>query len=727
MKPIVGGGPKKVLYTLNTARRIGLLNSAKALSARNACKACGLGMGGQRGGMTNELGEFPSVCNKSIQAQSTDIQAPIPAEVFEHSLADFRALSARELETMGRLGRPLFKGAGQDRYREVGWDWALDKAATGLAQVKPQRSFFYSSGRSSSEAGFVLQLMARLYGTNNISNCSYYCHQATSEALGNTIGTGTATVELEDVTHCDLFFLIGANPASNHPRLLHKLIELRRRGGAVVVINPLREAGLVQFAAPKMMSSMLKGGDEVASIYLQPKTASDISVFTAIAKGVVERGGCADVFIARYCNGFPDFLAHLRSQSWEKLLDNCGLDRAEIDKVVTCYMASEKAIFAWGMGMTHHCHGVDNIEWISNLALLRGVVGKPHAGLLPLRGHSNVQGIGTIGVKPVLNSDVLKLIERSFGVTLPAERGMHTLESLERAHSGGIDAALIMGGNLYEATPDSRWAEEALDKIGFKVFLTTTINRGHVTGVDSGECLVLPVCARDEEPQPTTQESMFNYVRLSEGGIKRIASVRSEVAVLADIAARIMPSGPVDFSEFKRHRSVRQAIARVVPGMEALADIDVAKREFVVSGRIKHCPEFSTETGRANFVVPDGPKNEPSAHLFTLMTIRSEGQFNSIIYEERDSYRNVDHRWTVLLNQQDALELGVVEGDVVDLRSDVGEMKALTVKLYNLPRFCVAAYYPEANVLSSRATDRRSHTPSFKSIAVSVCKSGALR
>ena len=239
MADTIGGGMKKVLYTLSTAKRIGLLNSAKALKARNTCKACALGMGGQRGGMTNELDEFPSVCNKSIQAQSTDIQPPIPDEIFDHSLSDLKALSGFELEHLGRLGSPIYKGRDCDRYQQVSWDWALQKAADAFRATPPDRSFFYSSGRSSNEAGFVLQLLARLYGANNISNCSYYCHQATGEALRNTIGGGTSTVELEDLTGCDLFFLIGANPASNHPRLLHKLIQLRRRGGQVIVINPL--------------------------------------------------------------------------------------------------------------------------------------------------------------------------------------------------------------------------------------------------------------------------------------------------------------------------------------------------------------------------------------------------------------------------------------------------------------------------------------------------------
>ena len=235
-----GGGAKKVLYTLATARRIGLLNSAKALGSKNTCKACGLGMGGQRGGMTNELDEFPSVCNKSVQAQSTDIQSPIPSEVFRHSIAELSELSGHELEHLGRLGTPLLKAAGASHFMALDWGEAIKRAVQAFAKTEPSRSFFYSSGRSSNEAGFLLQLLARVYGTNNVSNCSFYCHQATSEALDATIGTGTATVELDDLAGCDLFFLIGANPASNHPRLLHKLIELRRRGGTVIVIDCAR-------------------------------------------------------------------------------------------------------------------------------------------------------------------------------------------------------------------------------------------------------------------------------------------------------------------------------------------------------------------------------------------------------------------------------------------------------------------------------------------------------
>lgn len=718
---VVGGGSKKVLYTLDTVRRIGVLNSGKALRSKNACKACGLGMGGQLGGMTNEAGEFPSVCNKSIQAQSTDIQPAIPAQVFEHSIEHLAALSPHKLEHLGRLDTPLYRAESENHLRPVAWDWAIKHAAERFAACAPRNSFFYSSGRASNEAGFVLQLLARLYGTNNVSNCSFYCHEATGVALGNTIGTGTATVELQDLDGCDLVFLIGANPASNHPRLLHKLRSCRARGGQVIVINPAREAGLVRFAVPKSARSMLKGGDWIASEYLQPNVGSDIALFKALAKSILEMGAEDTGFIQAHTQGFAQWRADIDACDWDELSGACGLDRAQIDRVARMYAGSRNAVFAWGMGMTHHLHGVDNIEAIAALALLRGMVGRRFAGLLPLRGHSNVQGIGTIGVKPVLSADVFANIENEFGIKLPKARGLHTLAALEKAHAGKMGAALMMGGNLFAATPDREWTMQAFDRIGFKLYLTTTLNSGHVNGQGGGETLILPVAARDEEPQPTTQESMFNYVRMSDGGIVRLKNVRSETHVLADLAGHLLPDSPIDFQAFQQFQKVRQAIARTVPGMQDLTDIDVARREFTVRGRILHKPEFHTASGRAQFVICAVPSSRSDeAYPFTLMSLRSEGQFNSIIYEEKDSYRGVEHRWTVLMNPADLAVMSLQEGDRVDLESAWGRMSGVSVKAFDLPQGNLAVYYPEANRLTARSTDPRSHTPNFKSVAVRV-------
>lgn len=712
---IVGGGPKKVLYTLATIARMGVGKAGKALTAKNACKACAYGMGGQRGGMTNELDEFPSVCNKSVQAQSTDIQPAIPHEIFAHPLADLQELTGREMEHLGRLGTPLWKAAGSDHYVPVDWDFAIDHAAKNLAATDPKRSFFYSSGRSSNEAGFIFQLLARAYGTNNVNNCSYYCHQATSEGLATTIGKGTSSVELEDLTGADLIFVIGANPSSNHPRFIHMLKNCRERGGEVIVINPAKEPGLVKFAVPKSPSSMLKGGSEIASNYVQPRIGSDIALMKGIAKAVLDMGYEDRAFIAAYSSGFAGFEADLKALGWDEITAACGIGVDEIRHIATRYGEAKRVVFAWGMGMTHHIHGVANVEAIANLAILRGMVGKRYAGLLPLRGHSNVQGIGTIGVKPVLAKDVLAKMEAEFGVKFPEEKGFDTMACLKAAEAGGIDSAVIMGGNLWGATPDRAFASRAMEAIGFKLFLTTTLNMGHVHGLGDGDVLVLPVTARDEEWEPTTQESMFNYVRLSDGGIRRLDNVRPESWILGEIGQRLLPNSPIAFKTFCAHSKVRNAIAAIVPGLEELADIDVAKQEFHIKHRVMHVPEYGTPDGKAHFVVTPLPALQ--RERLTLATMRSEGQFNTIIYEEKDSYRGGAGRQAVFLNSQDMAAFGVHEGQAVTLASETGRMAAIATA-FDLPRGSAMAYYPEANVLVGTQVDPRSKTPAFKSVPV---------
>lgn len=717
-----GGGAKKIIYTLNTVRRIGVAKSAKALTSKNACKACALGMGGQMGGMTNELGEFPSVCNKSVQAQSTDIQPEIPLEIFDHSLADFRELSSRETEALGRLGFPIYKAANEDKFRAISWDDALGLSASRLSEADPDRTFFYSSGRSSNEAAFLFQLFARAYGTNNVSNCSFYCHQATGVGLNSTVGTGTATVELEDLSKCDLIFVIGANPSSNHPRFIHQLKHIRDNGGEVVMINPAKEPGLVKFAIPKSPKSLIVGGTEIASDYLQPRIGEDLALFKGIAKAILEVNSEDRDFIDAHTEESSTFIEDVTDLSWEVVTTRCGVARKDIERVAGLYSKSKSAVFAWGMGVTHHLNGVSNVEAIASLALLRGMIGRPGAGLLPLRGHSNVQGIGTIGVKPVIADDVIRKLEHAFDITLPQKNGLDTMACMQAAHHGKMDAAVIMGGNLYAANPNSEWAAAALERIGFKLFLTTTLNQGHVTGNENSECLILPVTARDEEWEPTTQESMFNYVRLSDGGIQRLPNVRPESVILADIATRVLPKSPIEFQTFKRHRTTRQAIAEIVPGMEELADIDVAKREFHINNRILHTPSFKTATGKAHFKTSPLPTRDDTGS-FTLSTIRSEGQFNSIIYEEADSYRGTKSRWCVLMNQHDIDALGLEPGRTVTMTSKHGEMRNLLIYPFDVPRGDVMAYYPEANMLTGTQVDPRSRTPSFKYTKVEITRS----
>ncbi|MEO0548299.1 MAG: molybdopterin-dependent oxidoreductase [Pseudomonadota bacterium] len=357
-----GGGATKILYTLNTVRKIGLLNSAQALSAKNTCKACALGMGGQAGGMTNELGEFPAVCNKSVQAQSTDIQPPIPIEVFAHSVDEFRDLSAQQMEKLGRLGEPIHKSPGGNTFSPISWDNALDLATERLRDTQAQRSFFYASGRSSNEAAFLFQLFARMYGTNNVTNCSYYCHQATGVALSGTVGTGTATVELNDLGLCDTIFVIGANPASNHPRFIHQLKGCRDRGGDVIIINPAREPGLFKFALPKSPKSLLTGGSEIASDFLQPRIGGDIAVFKGIAKALLELSSEDRAFISSHTQNWDGFRADIVQTSWSQIERISGVNQDDLVRIAKIYANSKSAVFAWGMGMTHHAHGVASFD-----------------------------------------------------------------------------------------------------------------------------------------------------------------------------------------------------------------------------------------------------------------------------------------------------------------------------------------------------------------------------
>ncbi len=703
------------------ARRSGgVLRFYKTMRTRNACKTCAVGMGGQRGGMVDESGRRWEVCKKSMQAMAGDIQGPIPSTLWEQtSLAELSRFSPRELESAGRLTEPLYAGPGDLRYRPIPWAEALQRCAGRFRDLPPHQTCFYVSGRSSNEAGFVLQLLARMYGTNNVNNCSYYCHQASGVGLGNTVGSGTATVVLDDLQHCDLFFLIGGNPASNHPRLMRQLMELRRRGGRVVVINPMREIGLINFKIPSDIRSLLFGSP-IASLYVQPHIGGDPALLVGLAKGIIERGAVDKRFIAEHTDGWDALQRAVEDVSWKQVVEQSGVSRGHIDRVAEWYAESDRCVFGWTMGITHHRHGVDNVHAIANLALLRGMVGRPGAGLLPIRGHSNVQGIGSVGVTPGLKKAFLERLEQRFGVQLPTTPGMDTLSCMEAMHRGQLRAALCLGGNLYGANPDARWAGECLSRLDFIVHLSTKLNSGHVLG-RAQETLVLPVLARDEELQPTTQESMFNWVRFSAGGIRRLEGPRGEVQVLAELAHGILGSeGAVDWSRLAAHGEVRELISAVVPGYEQIAALDSGGEEFQVAGRTLHEPRFATASGRAQFQPVTLPPARPSDGRIMLMTVRSEGQFNTVVYEEEDLYRGQERRDVILLNPADIQRLGLHVDQPVTVRSAVGEMKQIRVREFDIRAGNAAMYYPEANVLVPAAADPASRTPAFKAVPVTV-------
>lgn len=716
-----GGGWPAILYTVRTARKVGWLPIWRAMRSRNACKTCALGMGGQQGGMVNEAGQFPEVCKKSLQAMASDMQGAISPGFFaSYSLAQLRTLSPRELESCGRLVAPIYAAPGATHYRVLEWDEALDRLTKSLKAAGPSRSFFYASGRSSNEAGFLLQLFARLFGTNDVNNCSYYCHQASSVGLASSLGTGTATVHLDDVEHCDLFVLLGGNPASNHPRLMRSLMEIRRRGGRVMVINPMKEPGLMNFRVPSDPRSLIFGTD-IATDYVQPHIGGDIALLTGIAKHVLEQGGECRPFIAEHTEGFATFKAQVEAAQWGDIETHAGVPRDTISRLASVYMAAEHAVFAWTMGITHHLHGVDNVQMIANLALLRGMEGRPNAGLLPIRGHSNVQGMGSVGVRPELKGEMLRRFEHRFGTSLPRPAGLDTMGCLEACDRGEKSVGLCLGGNLYGSSPDAVFASRALGNLDVVAYLSTTLNTGHASGT-ARETLVLPVLPRDEEHQSTTQESMFSYVRLSDGGPARHPGPRSEVSVLSALASGVLgDDGVVNWREFESHARIRTLISELIPGLEPIADVDRTRQEFHIANRRLDTPDFPTATGKAMFHVvrlPDVPVR--AARELRLMTVRSEGQFNTVVYEDEDLYRGQERRDVILMSAEDMDCLGLAADQRVTVRSAVGELRGQLVRPFDLRPGNAAMYFPEANVLVPRDVDPRSRTPAFKAVTVVV-------
>jgi molybdopterin-dependent oxidoreductase alpha subunit len=714
-----GGGWAAILYTLRMARKVGFWRLWKAMRAKNACKTCALGMGGQAGGMRNEMGHWPEVCKKSLQAMVADMQQGLRPDFFaRYSIAQMQTLSPRELEWCGRLTAPLQAGPGDTHYRVIDWDMALNRVASQLRGNPPDRHFFYASGRSSNEAGFLLQLFTRLYGTNYVNNCSYYCHQASGVGLGDSLGTGTATVTLEDVEGADLFFLIGGNPASNHPRLMRTLMMIRRRGGLVIVINPVKEVGLVNFRVPSDIRSLLFGS-KIASVYVQPHIGGDIALLTGIAKCILQRGVQDSSFIESATEGYAAFAEHVHSTSWEAIERSSGVDRKKILNIADMYQRAKHVVFGWTMGITHHEHGVGNVQSIVNLALLRGMVGKPKAGLLPIRGHSNVQGMGSVGVVPNLKQKILDNLESVLGVSLPRSPGLDTMACMQSAGRGEMRSALCLGGNLFGSNPDAKFAHRALSNLDQVCYLSTTLNTGHAWG-RAKETIILPVLARDED-EPTTQESMFNFVRLSDGGPARLQGPRGEVDIVASLAHLVLGErSPIRWQELKRHCNVREMIARIVPGFEPLREIDHTKQEFQLDGRTFHQPRFATPSGKARFRVHPLPQLQGEGNQLRLMTVRSEGQFNTVVYEEEDIYRGQDRRDVILMNRADIKRLGLLVDQRVRVQSVVGEMRNILVREFDIRAGNVLMYFPEANVLVPVTTDPQSRTPAFKAVQVTL-------
>jgi len=706
----------------------------KTLLHKSACLSCAWGTGGQKGGFTNESGENLQRCMKSVEAIATEIQPPIPVNVFsQHTINELQKLTSMELDRLGRLSFPMILRAGKTNYEPISWS-EIYQIALSSFRKSPERVASYSSGRSSNEAAFLLQLMMRTLGSNNLADCSDLCHAASTIGLKQMFGTRTSVVDLESLNKADCVVLTGSNCAYNHPRLMNELIKLRQRGGQVVVINPVQEIGLTKFASPAFPIKSLSDGSEISSLYLQLIPGSDTALFIGIQKSLIAQGMVNQEYLEAYTEGWEGVLKQAESTDWETITNICGISQSEIATAAHIIGTSKKVVFAWAMGITQHTNGVDNVYSISNTALITGNVGFEGAGVMPIRGHSNVQGFGSMGVTINLRQEIQAALEKLLGRSLSRIKGYDTRALITAADEGKVDSLICLGGNLYAANPDSHQAKRALGKIETIIYLATKPNLGHFHGLAKQNTIIIPVLNRFENPHKTTVESGNNFVRLNDEGETHIkdGELISEVEFLTELAHLLHGEYPVNWRELQDTKYVRQLIAETIPGFEKMATIDETKEEFTIAGRIFRNPKFPTPSGKATMFITPLPKlispdkkdfgipESTQGIILSLITGRSYSQHNTVVYQIGDKYRGIPHRNCILMNQGDAESVDLVEHQRVTVQGDAGKLENVEVIYGAVRQGAALMFYPEVNVIFKAKIDPNSGTPAFKRVPVFV-------
>ncbi|MEG3861526.1 FdhF/YdeP family oxidoreductase [Microcoleus sp. herbarium12] len=732
--PEIGGGLPVIEYWAEHTLSPEGPKLWQTLLHKSACLSCSWGTGGQKGGFTNEEGEKLQRCMKSVEAISAEIKPAISTNYFQdRTIAELQQLTSREADRLGRLSFPMILRAGASHYDRISWQEVYEIAEAAFRKT-PERVASYSSGRSSNEAAFLLQLMMRAIGSNNLADCSDLCHAPSTTGLNEMFGTRTSVVSLENLKQADCVVLAGANSAYNHPRFMNELIKIRDKGGKIIVINPVMEIGLVKFGSPAFPIKSLIPGSDISSLYLQPIPGSDTALFVGIQKSVIEQGLLDENYLQAHTEGWEAVVQHARETEWETITTTCGVSQAEIEAAAKIIGNSKRVVFAWAMGITQHQNGVDNVFSIANTALMTGNLGKEGAGLMPVRGHSNVQGFGSMGVTVELKKEIQHTLEQLLGRPLSAVKGYNTRSLIEAADAGKVDTLICLGGNLYGANPDSTEAKRALGKIETIIYLATKPNLGHFSGLAHHNTIVLPVLNRFENPYKTTVESGNNFVRLNDEGETHLkdSDLIPEVHFLTELAARIHGTYPVDWRQLQDTKYVRQLIAKTIPGFEKMATIDETKEEFTISGRIFTEPKFPTDSGKAKmFVAPlpvltlpeikdFGTSESVRGLVVALMTGRSYSQHNTVVYKNDDKYRGMPHRNCILMNRADAESAGMQEHQRVTVQGNVGKMENVEVIYGAVREGAALMFYPEVNVIFHPEIEKRSGTPAYKRVPAFV-------
>ena len=733
-----------------------LLNSGSPLSGARAmlkanqpdgfdCPGCAWG--------DPEHGSSFEFCENGVKAVSWEAteKRATPAFFAAHTVSELRRQSDYELELNGRLTHPMRYDAASDRYLPVTWQDAFAEIGDILKGFdSPDRAEFYTSGRASNEAAFLYQLFVRAYGTNNFPDCSNMCHEASGVALRQSIGVGKGTVLLEDFEKADAIFVIGQNPGTNHPRMLGDLRRAAVRGAQIVVFNPVKERGLERFSDPQDKLQMLRGGaTDIASDYLQPQLGGDMAAVRGMSKAVLAAEAAAvaagrpsvldHAFIAEHCEGFDAYLAAVEATSWDEIISQSGLTREAIERAADVYMQAERVICTWAMGITQHLHSVATIREISNFMFLRGNVGKPGAGLCPVRGHSNVQGDRTVGINEKPPAAFLDALEKEFGFAVPRANGHNVIAAIGAMLDGSAQAFIGLGGNFARATPDSALVEQALRKLKLTVHVATKPNHSHLMPGDVS--FILPCLGRTEidlnsagNSQLVSVEDSMSMVHGS-AGINRPASAHllSEVAIVAGMAASTVGSDMINWAALADdYDLIRKHIEATIPGFEDFNARLRKPRGFHLRNTAAH-REWVTPTGKASFsdiALPSETVNQAALKRhdhFALQTFRSHDQYNTTVYGLDDRYRGVyGERQVIFMHPEDVKALSAKAGERVDVVCEYTDGIARVASdfrlvPYDIPRGSIAGYYPELNVLVPiGSAGEESDTPTSKSVMVSV-------
>ncbi|MFD2469132.1 FdhF/YdeP family oxidoreductase [Amycolatopsis silviterrae] len=719
---------------VRTARTLRLLNQREGFD----CPGCAWPEPRQVDGEKRKMAEFCENGAKAVAEEAT--KRRVGREFFAaHPVSELNERTDYWLGQQGRLTEPMVLREGASHYEPISWDDAFGVIADELRGLaSPDEAIFYTSGRTSNEAAFVYQLLVRAYGTNNLPDCSNMCHESSGAALSATTGIGKGSVSLADIHHADLIVVVGQNPGTNHPRMLSALEQAKGNGAKVVAVNPLPEAGLMRFKNPQNVRGVVGKGTPLADEFAQIRLGGDLALFQAVGHLLLEwedaaPGSIVDrEFVEKSTHGFEDWAKQLREIDWPETEKATGLPREQIEHIARMIATSERTIYCWAMGLTQHKHAVPTIAEVVNLALVRGMIGKPGAGLCPVRGHSNVQGDRTMGVWEKMPEPFMDALDREFGITVPRDHGWDTVDSIRAMLDGRGKVFFAMGGNFASATPDSDRTADALRSCSLTVHVSTKLNRSHV--VPGRTALILPTLGRTERDEQesgrqfVTVEDSMSQVHASRGRLAPASDeLLSEVAIVCRLAERLLGADhAVPWRSFeKNYDLIRDRIAAVVPGCH---DYNQRVREpdgFVLPHAPRDSREFTgTATGKGTFTVSELEYPQAPEGRLLLQTLRSHDQYNTTIYGLSDRYRGIeDGRRVVFVHPDDLAALGVTDGEIVDLVSEWrdGDRRAPSFRAVAYPtaRGCAAAYFPEANALVPLdSVAEKSNTPVSKAVVI---------